>query len=160
MAVFLIIIGFMVALAGIVGCLLPTVPGPIIAYISLIIISIAKNWAPFSEEFLVIMGILTLIVSFADNVLPLGGARKYGASKLGVAGATLGMLVGIFVIPPFGVFLGAFAGAVAGELFSRKKGQEALRAGWGVFVGVVLAIGFKLAFTLAVLGFYIRAIFK
>ena len=154
------IIGLIVALVGIVGCLIPAVPGPLIGFVSLLVISFAKDWAPFSEQFLIIMGVLTLLVSFADNVLPVGGARKYGASKLGVLGAALGMVAGIFFVPPFGVFIGAFFGAVLGELLSHKEGKEAFRAGWGVFVGIMVATGMKVAFTCAILVFYISAMFK
>ncbi len=160
MTIFLSILGLIVALVGIVGCLIPGVPGPVIGFVSLLVISFAKDWTPFSEQFLVIMGVLTLVVSFADNVLPVGGARKYGASKLGVLGAALGMLAGIFFVPPFGVFIGAFLGAVLGELLSHKEGKDALRAGWGVFVGIMIATGMKVAFTCTILVFYIRAMFQ
>jgi hypothetical protein len=66
------------------------------------------------------------------------------------------MLAGVFFFPPWGLFIGAFAGALVGELIARKEGREALRAGWGVFVGIMVGTGLKLAFTGVILFFYIK----
>ncbi|MCD6152656.1 MAG: DUF456 domain-containing protein [Syntrophobacterales bacterium] len=156
MAIALIIFGLLFALSGIVGCILPVIPGPVLSFLSLIILSCAKNWEPFSATFLILMGSLMVLVTILDYVVPAGGAKKYGASRLGVGGSVIGMLTGFFFLPPLGLFIGAFLGALAGELLARKEGKDALRAGWGVFVGIVVGIGLKLAFTGVVLFFYIK----
>lgn len=158
MTILLIIVGFITALIGIIGCVLPVLPGPAISYLALIILSLAKDWEPFSATFLVIMAILAVLVSILDYVVPAGGARKYGASKAGVWGSVAGMLAGFFILPPWGIIFGAFLGAFAGELLARRAGKEALRAGWGVFVGVVFGMGVKLAFSGAVLILYVGAL--
>jgi hypothetical protein len=84
--------------------------------------------------------------------LPAVGAKKYGASRAGVWLSVLGLVLGIFLLPPFGFLLGAFLGALAGELLA-GKGAKAVRPAWGVFVGTVAGIGLKLA-TCAVLAWY------
>lgn len=159
MTITLMILGLVLAVIGLVGCLLPVIPGPPLSFLALIILSYAKNWEAFSGTFLVVMGVLTIIVVALDYVVPAGGAKKYGASKTGVAGAMIGMFVGLFFLPPFGLFIGAFLGALVGELIARKGGKEALRAGWGVFVGIMVGVGIKLAFTGVVLFVYIRELF-
>jgi len=156
LTVTLIILGLVLALLGLIGCLLPVIPGPPISFVGLLVLSYAKNWEAFSVTFLVVMGVLTVVVVVLDYVVPAGGAKKYGASKTGVAGSIIGMLAGVFFFPPFGLFLGAFVGALVGELIARKGGQEALRAGWGVFVGIMVGTGLKLAFTGVILFFYIK----
>ena len=83
----------------------------------------------------------------------------YGASKLGIIGSILGMLVGIFFIPPWGMLLGAILGASVGELLEGKQGKEALKAGWGVFVGNVCGIILKLVYTTIMLFFYVKEMF-
>ena len=156
MTIILIIIGLLFALAGIVGCILPVIPGPLVSYLSIIILSYAKNWEPFSFLFLIILAGLMILMTILDFVLPAAGAKKYGASKRGIRGSIIGMLTGLFFFPPWGMIIGAFLGAFVGELFAGKAGKKALQAGWGVFVGNILGTGLKLAFSGVVLFFYIK----
>ena len=155
----LIIFGLIVAVAGFVGCILPILPGPPLSFMSLLLLSFAKDWKPFSPAFLMIMGGLTVLVTILDYLVPAAGAKRYGATKFGVWGSILGLLVGFFVFPPFGLFLGGFAGAVAGELLAGRAGREALRAGWGSFVGYLAGMGLKLALSGTMLFFYIKEMF-
>lgn len=159
MTIALVILGFVVALIGLVGCVLPVLPGPPISYASLIILSLAKRWEPFGITFLIVMGVLMVAVTLVDYVFPALGVKRYGASKAGMWLSLIGVLVGLFFIPPWGVFIGAFAGAVVGELLSGKGGAGALRASWGVFVGNMVGIGFKVAFSGAVIFFYLKEMF-
>ncbi len=159
MTTVLIILGFLIAVAGIIGCILPIIPGPPLSFLALVILSLAKNWEPFSSTFLIVIGCLTILILILDYVVPAAGAKKYGASKQGVWGSILGMLVGLFIFPPFGIFIGAFAGAIIGEIIVGKEGKEALRVGWGVFVGNMVAVGFKMAFSGVMLFFYLKEMF-
>lgn len=155
----LIILGLLFAVIGLIGCILPIIPGPPLSFFALIILSYAKNWEPFSTIFLIIMAGLTIVVTILDYVVPAIEAKRYGASKLGVWGSIIGMLFGLFIFPPWGMLIGAITGALAGELAGGKKGKKALRAGWGVFVGNTMSIGLKLAFSGAILFFYIKEMF-
>jgi hypothetical protein len=155
----LIILGLLFALIGLVGCILPVIPGPPLSFFALIILSYAKNWEPFSSIFLIIMAGLTIVVTILDYVVPASGAKKYGASRLGVWGSIIGMLFGLFFFPPWGMLIGAIGGALAGELAAGKQGKKALRAGWGVFVGNMVSIGLKLAFSGVILFFYVKEMF-
>jgi len=155
----LIILGLIFALVGLFGCILPVIPGPPLSFLGLIILSYAKNWEPFSSAFLIIMAGLTILVTILDYVVPVAGAKRYGASKLGVWFSIIGMIIGLFFFPPWGIFIGAFVGALAGEVVVGKKGKKALRAGWGVFVGNVVGIGLKLALSGVMLFFYIKEMF-
>ncbi|MBW1710918.1 MAG: DUF456 domain-containing protein [Deltaproteobacteria bacterium] len=155
-AVVLIILGLILAISGLIGCILPIIPGPPLSYIALILLSLAKNWEPFSAAFLIVMGVIALVVLILDYVVPLIGAKKYGATRLGLWGSIIGMVVGIFFFPPFGIFIGGFAGAMAGELFAGKAGNEALRAGIGVFIGNLVSIGLKMGLSGVILFFYVK----
>ena len=153
----IIVIGLILALAGMIGCILPIIPGPIFSFLALILLSWTKNWLVFSQTFLIVMGSLTAILMILDYIAPALGAKKYGASKAGLWGSAIGMIIGIFFIPPWGIIVGAFVGALVGELLAGKSGKKALRAGWGILIGNVLGIGLKLAFTTVVLFYYIKA---
>ena len=154
----LIILGALLQLVGLIGCVLPWLAGPPLNFVGLILLSIAKGWKPFSPTFLVVMGGLTVLTMVLDYAMPLAGARRFGASKRGFWGAVIGMLVGAFVFPPFGLILGAFVGAVIGELSAGKDESSALRAGWGVFVGTMAAMAVKLVVSGLMTFYFIRAL--
>ncbi len=104
------------------------------------------------------MAALTLLTMILDYVLPIAGARKYGSTKRGFWGAFLGMVIGVLFFPPFGMIIGAFIGAVVGELTAGKKNAEAMRAGWGVFLGVFVALISKLVVSGIMAFFFIKAL--
>jgi hypothetical protein len=155
----LIVLGLVLSLVGLAGCVLPVLPGPLISFCALIVLSLAKGWEPFSWVFLAVFAGLTAAVSFLDYLVPLVGARKYGASRAGVWGSAIGMIGGLIVLPPWGMFFGAFAGALAGEVLARRGGEKAVRAAWGAFVGTVFGVGLKLAVSGVMLFFYLKEMF-
>ncbi len=157
--VVLIVTGLIMVLLAVVGSVVPVIPGPPLAFASLLVLSYAKGWEPFSSEFLIIAGALALLISVLDYILPAEGARRYGASKYGVIGAVVGIIGGFLIMPPLGIVIGALLGAVLGELAANKSGHDALRAGWGVFLGFMVGTGIRLAFSLAMLFFYVKALF-
>ena len=158
MTVLLIAIGLMVSVTGLVGCILPVIPGPPLSYLGLIILSIAQGWEPFSAPFLIVMAGITILVTVLDFVIPAMGAKRYGASRAGVWGSVFGMLAGLIFFPPFGMLIGAFAGAVLGEMAAGREDVRALKAGWGVFVGTIMAMALKLAASGAMLFYFVKAI--
>lgn len=157
--VILIIIGFILLLVGFIGCVIPGIVGPPFSFLALILLSVAKRWEPFSPAFLLIMAALTIAVTVLDYVVPAAGARKFGASKFGIWGAIIGMLIGLIFAPPLGMIIGAFVGAVVGELMVGKQSLDALKAGWGVFVGVMLGILLKLIASGIMTFYFIKALF-
>ncbi len=159
MNVLFIIIGLLLAIVGMIGCILPVIPGPILSFCALILLSWINNWQIFSQTFLMVMGAVTIFLIVLDYIAPALGAKKYGATRRGIWGSAIGMIIGIFFIPPWGMIVGAFAGALLGELSSGKSGRKALRAGWGILIGSVLGVGLKLAFTAVVLFYYIKEMF-
>ncbi len=142
-----------------VGCVLPVIPGPILSFAALLLLSWIKNWQIFSQTFLIVMGAVTVLLILLDYVVPALGAKKFGASRRGLWGSVIGMIIGIFFMPPWGMIVGALVGALVGELAAGKSGHEALRAGWGILIGSILGVGLKLAFTAVVLFYYIKEMF-
>ena len=155
----LIIIGCIFALLGVIGCIIPGLPGPPLSFLALIFISIAKRWEPFSGKFLILMAALAIVVTALDYVVPAAGAKKYGASKFGFWGAIIGMIIGIIYAPPLGMIIGAFLGAVLGEMLIGKHSHEALKAGWGVFIGIMLGTIIKLIASGIMTFYFVKALF-
>ena len=135
MDIFLIILGAICLLVGILGCVLPVLPGVPLAYCGLLLLH-ATDKVQFSWQFLVIWAVVTIVVQVLDSVVPIWGTKKFGGSKMGVWGSTLGLLVGLF-FGPWGIVLGPFLGAVVFELIDGKTTRLALKAGWGPFVGLM-----------------------
>jgi len=163
LSIFLLSLGFLFALAGIAGSVLPVIPGPPLSFISLLIISFEKDWQAFSfitneTLFLIIPGIIDIGLIILDYLIRAIGAKKFGASKWGIVGSIIGMIIGIF-FGPFGIFIGAFLGAIAGELISGKKGNDAIKIGIGTFLGNLAGTAMKLSFGIFVLFIDIIALF-
>jgi len=149
----LIVIGLILNIIGIIGVILPALPGIVLNYIALILLYIAKGEAEFSLRILIVFGIITLLVTLLDYILPLLGARKYGASRIGILGAVIGMLVGILFFPPFGIIFGLLIGAFLGELIAGKEQSQALRAGFATFLGSLTSMVVQLLLAI-VMTFY------
>jgi uncharacterized protein YqgC (DUF456 family) len=154
----LIVIGSLLQIVGLAGCVLPWLAGPPLNFLGLIFLCLAKGWDTFSPTLLIVMGALTLLTMILDYVLPMAGAKKYGSSKRGFWGALFGMVIGVVLFPPFGMIIGAFLGAVVGELTAGKKQAEAMKAGWGVFLGVITALILKLLVSGIMTFFFIKAL--
>ena len=157
--ILLVILGAILQLVGLAGCVLPWLAGPPFNFLGLILLSVAKGWKPFSPTFLIVMGVLTVMTMALEYAMPLAGTRRFGASKRGFWGSFIGMVVGALVFPPFGLVAGAFAGAVAGELSAGKDRSSALRAGWGVFAGTMAAMAVKLVVSGIMTFYFVRALF-
>jgi uncharacterized protein YqgC (DUF456 family) len=150
--VVLIIIGSILVLVGIIGCILPVLPGQILSWIALLLLQFTSE-PPFSTRFIVIWALVTAGVTFLDYVVPLWGTKKLGGTKAGVWGAGIGVIAGIFLFPPIGLIVGPFLGAVTGELINGTKGNDALKAGLGSFLGFVAGTLMKLAISV-IMGYY------
>jgi len=138
----LVILGICLILCGFIGCIVPFIPGPPLSYVALLLLQIT-SFADFSVIFLLITASVTVIVTIADFVLPAWGTKKWGGSRAGTIGSIVGLVVGLFFLP-IGIFVGPFAGAVLGELIAGRKTDDALRAGFGSFVGFLFGTAIKL----------------
>ena len=162
MDIVLIIIGILCMIVGLVGCIVPVLPGVPIAYVGLWVLHFTDK-VQFSWGFLLIWGIVTVVVQVIDTVVPVWGTKMMGGSKAGVWGSTIGLVIGLFY-GIWGIILGPFIGAVIGELIAqRKKGiksfKQALKAGSGAFVGLMTGIVLKLITVGIMCFFFVKALF-
>ncbi len=152
--IILVILGICFLILGIAGCILPMIPGPPLAYIALIFLQLT-SYADFSVKFLVITGLLTVIVTVLDFIVPVWGTKKLGGSKAGVWGATAGLVIGLF-FSPIGIILGPFVGAVVAELIVGRKMEQALIAGTGSFIGFIFGSALKLTLCFVFCYYFIK----
>jgi uncharacterized protein YqgC (DUF456 family) len=153
-----IIIGSFFVLLGIVGCVLPILPGPVLSFLGLLLLALLKHFSPpLTPTLMIVMALLTLVTTAGDYVIPLWGAKKYGTSKWGIWGSVAGMVIGL-LFSPFGMLLGAVIGAVAVEWLIQKEKGKAFRAGWGVIVGSLLGAVLKLGVSGMITYYFIRGL--
>jgi hypothetical protein len=139
------IVGAIVMILGLLGSVLPVLPGPPLSFAGLFLMALVQDFShPLTPALVIVMAVITVVVTALDYFVPWMGAKRYGASRGGVWGSIVGMIVGIFFFPPFGMFIGALIGAILGEFVAGKKTGDAMRAGWGVYVGTMAGIVIKL----------------
>lgn len=153
-----ILMGSLLMLLGLIGSVLPLLPGPPLCFIGLFLLALIKKFSPpLTPALITLLGIVTVLMIAMDYILPLLGAKKYGSSKWGVWGSILGMLIGMF-LSPLAVLLGAFFGAVVAEWLAGKTKGESFRAGWGVMMGTLFATMVRLGFSGLMIYYFIMAI--
>lgn len=135
MDIVLVIVGLLFCVLGIVGSFLPVLPGPFTSWIGLLIFhftnAVSQNWT-----FLGITLAISILVWVLDYVVPALGTKRFGGTKYGMIGSSLGLIVGILFLGPFGIIIGPFAGAFIGEIIKNSSDSgKALKAAFGSFIG-------------------------
>lgn len=139
----LLIAGILLMIIGIIGCLVPVLPGPPFSFLGIIFLHLSK-FGHFTNIALITMGGIALVATILDYVVPVWGTKKFGGSKYGIRGATIGLVIGLF-LGPLGLIIGPLLGAFAGELIFKDDINYALKAGFGSLLGFLTGIGLKLA---------------
>ena len=152
-----IALALLLSVFGLIGCILPGLPGHPLNYAAMWILQ--WSFQPFTTTTLIIFGVLTILILVADYVIPIWTARKYGATRQGIFGSFVGMIVG-FLLPLIGIIIGTIAGAILGDMMAGKNSRQATRSGLATFTGTLMAIGLKLSLAGVMTGFIFVALFK
>ena len=137
-----IILGIILCLVGVVGSLLPLLPGPPIAYVGLLL-QLFREPNPFEAKTYWIFGAVVVVSLVLDYLIPIWGTKKFGGTKYGAWGCTIGFLAA-FWIGPWGVIIGPFVGAFIGEMVGGQDSHRSLKAALGSFVGFLLGSFLKI----------------
>ena len=148
MDIFLLTIGFLFVMLGLIGSFLPVLPGPLTSWLGLLILYFTSI-VPMNYTFLGITLAIAILIWILDYIIPAIGTKRFGGSTYGVYGTTIGLLIGLFSPIPLGILLGAFLGAFIGEMLHDKKNtRRAFRASIGSLLGLITSATIK--FTVAV----------
>jgi uncharacterized protein YqgC (DUF456 family) len=156
MNVLLWIIAGVLVVAGLIGTVAPVLPGPVLIFGGLLLAAWIDGFEKVGWAPLIMLGILTALTFVADIVATGAGAKKAGASKQAIIGATIGTIVGIF-FGIIGIFVCPFAGAAAGEFLAKRDLVRAGKVGYGTLFGLVLGAAMKIALALAMVGVFVTA---
>lgn len=153
-----IILGGLLLLVGAVGTVAPILPGLPLSWGGLFALKfIPSTQDDISWKTIIILGILTVVVTIIDNVLPVWGTKKLGGNKQVVWGATVGLLIGFF-LGPWGIIFGPFIGAFAGGLLSGTQFLNAVKQATGAFIGYIVGLVLKLITVGLLIFFFVRTL--
>lgn len=158
MDIFLVALGLICLVVGVLGSFLPVLPGLPISWFGLLLVHLTSV-VPMNFTYLSIWLVVAIVVLFLDYFIPALGTKKYGGSKYGVWGTTLGLLVGMF-FPPFGFIFGPFIGAYLGEMYYRNDSKIAAKAAWGSFIGFLTSTFMKFVVSLVYVGLYVSKVLE
>lgn len=147
-----IILGVVLVILGILGSIFPLLPGPPLCYLGLLLQQFRAE-KPFSVQFMLVWAVIIGVVILLDYLVPIYGTKKFGGSKYGIWGCTLGFIAA-FWMGPLGIIFGPFIGAFIGEYIAQKDSTQAMRAAIGAFTGFLFGTLIKLVTSL-VMGYYL-----
>ena len=154
MEYFLLILGLLLMIVGIIGSLLPALPGPPISWVGILMLYLCEGIS-INYWILAVTLLIAVIIGILDYIIPAKGTKYFGGSKYGIWGTNIGLVVGIFAPIPFGFLIGPFVGALVGELIynSQEKGR-AFKAATGSFIGFLAGTFMKVLVSLLFLGLF------
>ena len=160
MDIFLLLLGFTFACLGIIGSFLPILPGPLTGWVGLLLLQLTEI-VPLNWTFLGITLAIAILIWVLDYFIPAIGTKRFGGTKYGVYGTTIGLIIGLLSPIPFGMLLGAFFGAFIGEiLYDKKDTKRAMKASFGAFVGFLASATIKFSIATVYVLLFLKTFWK
>ncbi|MBQ6073658.1 MAG: DUF456 domain-containing protein [Bacteroidales bacterium] len=148
------IIAVILGIAGLVGCILPVLPGPPLSWVGLLLVYLTGQ-SGMTTGFLIAWLAVAIVVTVLDYIVPSWITAKTGGSKAAARGTLVGLFLGLIFFPPWGMIAGSFIGALVSEIiFNGSDLQKSLKPAFGSFLGFLLSTGLKLTAS-GVMMFYI-----
>jgi uncharacterized protein len=155
----LLVVGFILIIVGIIGSVLPVLPGPTLSWVGLLLVFFHKD-IPVNYTVIIVTGIIAIGINILDYIIPAKTVQKYGGSKYAIWGTNIGLLLGLF-FPPLGFLIGPFLGAFLGQMYFNSQDQKtAFKVALGSFIGFITGTFMKLIVCFVYLGLYFFFIFK
>lgn len=148
--------GMGLVIAGMLGTLLPVIPGPPLVLFGLWLIALLDNYQRVGGATLIVIGLIAVLSVAIDFIAAALGAKRVGASPQAVSGALLGSVIGVFFAAP-GLILGPFFGALAGEWVAQRRLGRAAHVGFATWLGLILGSLAKLGLSLTMVAIFIVA---
>jgi len=155
----ILIVTLAVILLGIAGTFLPVVPGVPLVFVAIAAYGWYEGFHEITPNYLVILAGVAVLSLFVDYVSTYLGAKYFDSSRLGLYGAVIGSVAGIFIFPPLGLLILPWLGAIVGELLQGNDWPKAMRSGMGAVIGLFSGIAFKVALATGMLVSFLLVIF-
>ena len=154
MDIILVIIAALFIILGIIGSFLPVLPGPLTSWLGLLILHLTDA-IPMDTSFIIVTLVIAIFIWVLDYIIPAMGTKRFGGTKAGMIGTTLGLIVGLIAPIPGGIIIGPFVGALIGELLNNADSKTAFKAAFGSFIGFLTSTFIKFIVAIIYLGLFI-----
>lgn len=154
MEIFLVLVALLLMILGVIGSFLPILPGPLTSWAGLFVLHLTDG-VELSKTFLITTLLVAIFIYVLDYIIPAIGTKRFGGSKAGMIGTTLGLVIGLLSPIPFGIIIGPFIGALVGEMIHRNDMEKALKAAFGSFLGFIASTFLKFIVAIIFLGFFV-----
>lgn len=143
---------------GLLGTLLPGIPGVGLVYAGIVFYAIADKFTSIDFSTVLYFGILTIFAAIAQYVGSIWGAKYAGAKTKALVGTLIGSVIGTFG-GPLGIFVGAFMGALIGALLEDTAPGTAVRVAFLSVVGILSGTIIQLFLSIVLIIAFLAAIF-
>ncbi|MCE7903553.1 MAG: DUF456 domain-containing protein [Gammaproteobacteria bacterium PRO9] len=151
------ILAGLLIMIGLAGTIVPVLPGLPLMFAGMLLAAWVDDFQQIGIPMVIVLGVLALLALVIDFLSTSMGAQRVGASRKAVIGAFVGTVAGLFVLPPLGLLLGPFVGAMGGELLHGREVGQAARVGFATWLGIAFGVVLKLALAFAMLGLFALA---
>ena len=151
MDIIIICVVAFILLLGIIGCFVPIMPGPPISYGALLLFHFSTSYS-IKENILWLMAFIVIAVTVFDLWVQIYGVKKFGGTKKAVNGSIIGLIIGIFFLPPFGIIIGPFLGAFIGARMEEDSDvNKSIKIALGALAGFMVGTMLKLSVSLYII---------
>ena len=157
MTVLLWTLGVALVIVGVIGIVMPAIPGHLLILAGLVLAAWADGFERVGIPILVVIGVIAVASYAVDFAAAALGAKRLGASTRAMTGAALGTVLGLFFGVP-GLILGPFVGAVLGELTTNRDWKQAGKAGVAAWIGFAIGTAVKVGMAFAMIGLFVAAL--
>ena len=154
----IIIIVILLLLIGLIGCIIPALPGPSISFLGLLVFHFFTS-SNLEEDTLWLLAAVVVAITFLDYWLQVYGVKKFGGGRKAINGTIIGLVLGLFFLP-FGVIIGPFVGAFLGAKMEAKEDtNRAIKIALGALAGFLGGTVLKFAVSIYISILFINQLF-
>ena len=157
MEIFIIILSILFCIIGLIGSFTPIIPAPLTCWVSFLILKLS-GVVYISNFFIIFTFIISISIFLIDFLLPSIGAKKFGGSKKGIFGCTIGLILGFVFLGIIGSLFGTIIGAFIGESINKSDLKSRLSASIGAFIAFITGVFLKLSVSIVFLFLLIKLI--
>ncbi len=159
MNILALVLSVILFIIGLIGTILPALPGPIVIYFGMLLYGIMTGFASLDVFFYIIEAIVLIIIFLSDYFSAAIGTKKFGGNKYTAYGAIIGTIIALIFLGPLGIVIGPFLGVIAVEFLRGTELKQAIRSGFGALVGALGGMLFKIGAEILMIIYFAIKIF-
>ena len=155
MTILIIIFSIILLILGVLGSILPVIPGPPLSFVGLLLLHV---FTPFEmqKDYLLLFGFSAALITFLDYWLQVYSVKLFGGGRTSTIGVIIGIVLGLFIFPPIGVLVGPFLGAYIGAIIESDFDLlKSFKIAFGSLIGFLGGTILKFVYSIVVIWQYL-----